>query len=137
MPPCACPPDPGLTGSCEHPRSQGSCRNTYPALLAAQWQERGSDTATECRGAGEDERRCEVTNEVCHYEHSRMASTAKVTSQLSRARMQLSVIGGGWANDGGVGTYTTSYTSGTLGFAELGFRTYYQSCGELAFSLST
>ena len=35
-----------------------------------------------------------------------------------------------WVESGHAGTYSTSYVAGTNGNAELGFKTYWQSCGQ-------
>ena len=111
MPPCACPLDPAREGRCTEPGlavGQGGCRNTYPQQLADEL----GDTATACRAV-------------------RSSPGAPTTSdcEVTSAR---SVIGGSWvdAEAGKTGNYATDYVAGVRGNAELGFRTFYQSCGD-------
>ena len=117
MPPCACPPDPARAGTCTSPVGQGGCTNTYPQQLGADL------LAGSVSGASSDS-----TATAC-----RDVSPAPETSvcEITSAR---SVIGGSWANAGNTGTYSTDYVSGAHGNAELGFRTFYQSCGDTMLS---
>ena len=127
MPPCACPADPGLVGGCPNPVGQSGCSNTYPQTLAADLQAGtiegalSTETATACREViGPDGQPLTLPTTV----------TARSVCEITSAR---SVIGGSWGRDN-AGTYQTDYVSGARGNAELGFRTFYQSCGETMLS---
>ena len=97
-PDCACPPDPALRGA-----AVTGCVPTNQGAC-----QNGFTTALVGRQCLSDT----SSQDVC-----------EITTEMSR-------IVGGWADrhPDTVGHYATNYVAGTNGNAELGFRTFYQSC---------
>ena len=107
-PDCSCPPDPALLGT---------------AVTGCQVSNQGA---------------C-LNSFPTLLEGRPCLSDSSVSPDVCEITREMSVITGGWANRqpaGTVGHYSTNYVAGTNGNAELGFRTFYQSCAAGAGILS-
>ena len=126
-PGCACPPDPGLRGTAATgclPVRQSGCENSFPRTLA--------QNPSACRREG-----CEVTNAMSTIVSRQHNAAAGVDCEPGGSTDNS--CGDQWVENGmqgnraggsPPGTYTTTYVAGSRGNAELGFRTYWQSCGD-------
>eukprot|EP01045_Picozoa_sp_COSAG04_P006600 COSAG04_NODE_327_length_16667_cov_12.707991_10_plen_487_part_00 len=111
---------------------QAGCENSFPRTLS---------DPTQCRSDGAGRRigsrvipgppACEITTEMSQIVSRPHTDCAPDLLVEQPGRVTVGECTGDlWVESGHAGTYSTSYLAGTNGNAELGFKTYWQSCGQ-------